>query len=124
MNLPIIDNCDDCGACCQHVGHPMWFRDEQEWIDLPAEMKGEHIRYLASIAGSDDYGEPCYWLDEATKKCKHHDLRPAVCKDFEIGGDDCRRIRTASEANMRDLRPWMLLTVALAALLWLWQWLT
>ena len=80
-----------------HVGHPMWLRDEQEWIDLPVVMKDEHIRYLASIADSDDYGEPCYWLDQDTKRCKHHDRRPAVCRDFEIGGDDCRRLRAASE---------------------------
>ena len=31
----------------------------------------------------------CAALDRATHRCTIYDRRPGVCRDFEMGGDDC-----------------------------------
>jgi Fe-S-cluster containining protein len=136
QGLPLLtaDDCRGCGACCRHVGHPMfirplaaaaetegWYRlwpdaadalgrqyaserhsqrmSERAWILLPIHLKQEIIDYWTQLGrevkpgrrdGLDDYGEPCFWLD-AHGTCRHHRHRPAVCEDFEVGGEACRR---------------------------------
>ena len=90
-------SCSGCGACCLHVGHPMYFKGsasspaETAWRDLPQDLKREHNEYLQAI--TDDYGQPCYWLDLATRTCKQYEHRPQVCRDLETGSADCLRLR-------------------------------
>jgi Fe-S-cluster containining protein len=102
-------DCKGCGACCRHVGHPMFWWDvwgegrpeEKYWTRLPKHLKREveahwEKRLADYEAGlrdtTDDYGEPCFWLlPDGT--CKHHEYRPEVCRDFEVGGEDCLRFR-------------------------------
>ena len=38
-------------------------------------------------------GEICIWFDEGTRKCKHYNLRPDMCRDFELGGENCHSWR-------------------------------
>jgi Fe-S-cluster containining protein len=33
------------------------------------------------------------WFDEDTRQCKHYDLRPWMCRDFEMGSYPCQRWR-------------------------------
>jgi uncharacterized protein len=95
MKLPIIteQECEGCGACCRRVGYPPFMRNpgpglpaEQAWIELPKRLKDEVQRHV------NDDGEPCIWLG-ADGRCLHYDHRPQICRDFERGGDVCRRIR-------------------------------
>jgi Fe-S-cluster containining protein len=102
-NLPVIDSCDACGACCRVVPLPPFVRrldgtaeeawDRLEWDrpDLLAELL-EAERSLKS-SGSPMFGSPCLWYDAATARCLHHALRPRACRDFAIGSVDCRDAR-------------------------------
>ena len=110
-NLTVVSeaDCKGCGACCRHVGHPMFHRGlpgqspaDQDWIDLPGHLKREINRYWEKLeaeylAGDRDavadYGEPCIWL-QPDGTCKHYRFRPQVCRDFERGGEDCLAFRS------------------------------
>ncbi len=35
----------------------------------------------------------CVWLNPTTGLCRHYELRPQACRDFEIGSDLCRLSR-------------------------------
>jgi Fe-S-cluster containining protein len=39
------------------------------------------------------FGTPCFWFDPVTRGCRHYDWRPAACRAFALGGDDCRDAR-------------------------------
>jgi len=100
---PVL-NCDDCGACCQHIVMPPFAADiygdapNPEWTALirdhpalAAELQAEHLR-------KDRENElhrqaPCFWYDAKSKRCKHHDARPQICRDFAVGGEDCLAAR-------------------------------
>lgn len=34
-------------------------------------------------------GLPCCWLDPETKRCRWHEHRPQICRDFEPGSQAC-----------------------------------
>jgi uncharacterized protein len=36
---------------------------------------------------------PCLWLDLDTLRCRHYDIRPRVCREFEPGEEDCLDFR-------------------------------
>ena len=36
---------------------------------------------------------PCLWLDLATGECKHHRVRPVLCRWFEPGCSACNDLR-------------------------------
>ena len=36
----------------------------------------------------------CTALDRETMRCSIYALRPQVCRDFDMGGADCRQVRT------------------------------
>jgi Fe-S-cluster containining protein len=109
--LPVITpaDCKGCGACCRHVGHPMFgpLIDEAtgrqlpaplldpEFVALPRHLRRELVEYrrflLARDIG-DDFGWPCIWL-KPDGTCRHYEHRPRVCRDFELGGEACLRFR-------------------------------
>ena len=92
-------SCDGCGACCLHMSHPMYYSkgcdDNGNFIlDYPEGMPEELKRSLDDGGYSiTDPDTPCIWLDLATRQCRHYEWRPPVCREFELGGDDCLRIR-------------------------------
>ena len=95
--LPTVNDCHGCGACCLHMGYPAFIQGsdsqpaELHWTALPRELKQELMAYIADYqpppAGELD--GPCCWLDQATRLCKHHQDRPAVCRGFAVGSDGC-----------------------------------
>ncbi len=91
--LPILD-CDDCSACCMNVGHPHFWRfsADPHWQALPQALKEQVNTYIESLQ-EDDLGQPCIWLDLETRRCQHYEHRPQMCRDFEVGGEHCRRLR-------------------------------
>ena len=86
-------NCEGCGKCCMHVGHPMFVHDEPSYISLPANLRKAHDEYMESLDG-DDLGEPCYWLDLDSLRCRNYEHRPRVCREFEVGGEGCLETRS------------------------------
>ena len=82
------------------VGSPPFLSDE--WVSvrlrIPENLRDELDRHradgLRNIQKTHTTGEdPCIWLDLKTRKCMHYDLRPIVCRSFEIGEKDCREHR-------------------------------
>jgi hypothetical protein len=63
---------------------------------LPPELEAQLLAYWRAYAEGllpDCKGDvPCIWL-QPDGTCRHYDLRPAICREFEVGGEDCLRIR-------------------------------
>lgn len=102
--LPIVENCDDCGACCMdQVSPPFVGLDDfngvydVEFAMLPADLKAEYYAYYAPGGPREKLPPeaPCYWFDLETKRCKHYEHRPRICRDFAINGKGCKRHRAA-----------------------------
>lgn len=117
--LPVITNCDACGACCLHLGTPPGYaaffpadladaeagrrrampEDRETFDRLPAAARRELADYYAAVrrgevadrTRNDD--TPCLWYDAEAHRCRWHDFRPLVCREFEVGGEDCLRLR-------------------------------
>ena len=69
---------------------------EKYWQTLPDDLRNELESFVQTYEPPPD-GEldpPCYWLDRETRLCKHHEHRPRVCRNFEIGGPGCLDWRT------------------------------
>ena len=98
--LPILapTSCDGCGCCCQGIGSPILL-----YRPYPG-LKGPHpfrppgipevlIREIEDIFGGLMRGqepqEQCLWYDAATRRCRHYEWRPQVCRDYELGGIGC-----------------------------------
>ena len=85
--LPVINNCDGCGACCLDVSLPPFTVEELE--QLPNEVQVELALYRS--AGR-ERNMICVWLD-AGKKCSRYDIRPKACQEYERGSGECRVVR-------------------------------
>jgi Fe-S-cluster containining protein len=108
--------CDGCGACCMHMGTPPgyvaffvchfdgtigpapWIKgtdEEANFAGLPDGAKRELADYYAAVrAGhtpdrTKDADTPCLWFDEQTRRCRHHEHRPEVCRGFVVGSEAC-----------------------------------
>ena len=101
--LPVIESCDGCGACCQVVTVPPFYRvfdesGEDAWERLKADRPDVLAAFLADYqarraAGGPYFGTPCIWFDATSSRCRHYQYRPRACREFEVGGDDCRDAR-------------------------------
>lgn len=113
--LPVLD-CSGCGVCCLHMGYPAFnlpvetlrkvmngatveitglgpaaVADLERWRQMPDPLRKDILKaiqeYQPPAAGELD--QACIWLDPTTRLCSHHTHRPQVCRDFEIGCDQC-----------------------------------
>jgi Fe-S-cluster containining protein len=76
----------------QHLldGHP----GESFWHNLPQHLRLELEEFWEVHAGkTDSLNGPCIWLDQVTRQCKHHEYRPLVCRDFDVGSIECQEWR-------------------------------
>lgn len=95
--LPQLDDCQDCGVCCLHMGYPPYIEGsatqtaEQYWTDLPDHLRTELVEYRNQYQHptNGELDGPCFWFDTRTKLCKNHKYRPSVCRDFKVGCKDC-----------------------------------
>lgn len=71
-------SCNGCGLCCMWESQPP-FGDGEEKPDIEITPN--------------PFNTPCCWLDLETKKCKHYEHRPKICRDFQLGGSDCVELR-------------------------------
>ena len=83
-----VTTCQGCGICCTEQSLPP-FLDEIDFA--PPDLQREVLE--ARKHEADFAGQPCIWWDRETKKCKHHEDRPNICREFEVGGDCCLEIR-------------------------------
>ena len=65
--------------------------DEEHWTRMPRQLRNSLLAYVEQYESPPE-GEldgPCLWLDIETGRCKHHEFRPNVCRDFRIGSAGC-----------------------------------
>ncbi len=93
-----IDQDPDCQALLQAGWTRQELQDgyegESHWHRLPADLKQQWIDYVRKYRSNGDLDGPCFWLDPVTRKCRHHEFRPRVCRDFEIGSPACLQWRS------------------------------
>lgn len=101
--LPVL-TCEGCGACCtEQAGLPIHLVSDradfrlQPVTPLPEELAAElreiRDRWLKENSFPPD-GTPCIWYDPDTRKCKHYEHRPELCRDAVVVDDQsCRKWR-------------------------------
>ena len=99
-DLPVLDvpTCDGCGACCMHMRYPPFLgHDDPRKQALPRILRDELEALLST--DWDDEDKPCFWLDVETRLCRHHEYRPDVCREFEVGTPSCHGFRYTSQVQ-------------------------
>ena len=78
-------------------------KGEEHWFRLPENLKRELEEFVRSYTPplEGELDPPCFWLDEETRLCKHHEYRPRVCRDFEIGSSQCLEWRKVYEDRIQ-----------------------
>lgn len=73
--------------------------DYQLAMELPDELKRELLAYGEHIRAGKPHPRDgvCLWFDEATRGCRHYEMRPSICREFEMGSDACRDWRREYE---------------------------
>jgi|SRR5579859_1831184 len=99
--LPVVTSCRDCGACCtEQAALPLsWYLAAQPLGDpgaIPPELLAELRELLVRFRGEGFPPDrsPCIWYDAETRRCRHYDHRPAICREVvQVGDEVCRRWR-------------------------------
>lgn len=88
-------SCDNCSACCMHLGVPPFDQDDgdfegidAEWEAMPQSLKDE-VDAAWERGVSSFVGQPCIWLDVTAKRCRNYEHRPGTCRRFEPGNPFC-----------------------------------
>lgn len=113
LELPVIEDCGDCTACCLTHQWPPYVKtvilnpdlnnsgtraEAAKWLrSLPDDLVNELAEdVIGEVINNEHSGRVgCLWLNE-DGMCKHYEHRPEPCRNFEVGGDWCR-------ASRRDL---------------------
>ena len=90
--------CEGCGVCCYSFSFPPF--DANEVVKAPDELMQEIEDYASS--GDHRDSKPCFWLDEDSKKCRHHEVRPTLCRWFEPGCKACNHLRVKAGLEPLD----------------------
>ena len=82
--------CDNCGICCLTIPLPP-FDANEELVRATDEL----LQQLADYARSPRFQDsgPCCWLDLESGQCRHHEVRPAICRWFVPGESACNELR-------------------------------
>jgi Fe-S-cluster containining protein len=92
MNEPPDNPCHLCGICCLAFSLPPY--DANELVRAPDALLQEIDDYARSPRHRDS--DPCLWLDLDSRKCRHHEVRPVLCRWFEPGGRACNELRVGA----------------------------
>lgn len=113
--LPIVESCENCGACCQSLPAPPYkvlMTTEGRLVPAPRGVAADVERLLAAppdalevrrvrIESGQNHG-PCCWLDPVTRGCRWYEFRPEVCRVFERGSEDCLAVRAYLLPDLLD----------------------
>jgi Fe-S-cluster containining protein len=90
-------HCSRCPAICCQLKVLLVAGDDppERFIDVDEDG--------AQIMGKDDDGW-CAALDREHMRCGIYELRPLVCREFRMGGEDCRAERAAWQRAALALR--------------------
>lgn len=97
-----LDSCAECGLCCQGIGSPVLvYQTDPRLVGphplrpagLPQRLIEEIDDHFQGLYRGQEPLDRCLWFDAATRKCKHYQWRPQVCRDYELGGDACLATR-------------------------------
>lgn len=104
--LPQIDNCNDCGVCCteQAALPTSWYFGAFRFGDpgsLPIGLRLDAEKMLADFRAGHfpPDGSPYVWYDVETKRCRHYEHRPEICRDFKPGSAGCLEWRRGLESQ-------------------------
>ncbi len=75
-------SCSHCAACCCRL-EVMLMGDD----DIPAALSVED-KWGGSVMRRLDDGW-CVAVDRDTMKCSIYEIRPGVCRDYQVGDSDC-----------------------------------
>ena len=89
MNTPSNNPCDNCGICCLAFSLPPF--DANELVKASDELLQQVDAYAHSARYRDS--NPCLWLNLDSGKCKHHEVRPVLCRWFEPGSLAYNKLR-------------------------------
>lgn len=104
-----VESCDGCGACCMEQESPPMYigyltgtftfddhPDARRVAALPVELKRELLEYVDRLRRGRGHpnNDVCLWLDEDTRRCRHYDLRPEICREgVKVDDEVCRAWR-------------------------------
>ena len=78
--------CATCKACCCRLEVLLMSED-----DVPLHLTQEDRWGARAMARLEDGW--CAALDRNTLRCRIYERRPAICRDYEVGGSDCMEER-------------------------------
>lgn len=98
MQLPVIENCDNCGACCLQVLAPPFFINDERNEAIEKGVPDDQVQQIVALLFGTSTMErsPCLWYDPQTRGCRHYEQRPDDCRAFEIGSHLCRHHRRSA----------------------------
>lgn len=111
-SLPVIQpplSCEGCGLCCLGIGSPIVLYASRPGLgashpfrpaELPPELIEEIDEHFAGLLRGQEPQEQCLWFDPQTRRCKHYEYRPQVCRDYELGGRACLTLRRQQAASL------------------------
>lgn len=94
-NLPVIESCEGCGACCMQTAVPPFvvINGQHEAIlrGVPQQLIDEIMPYWEIRMDMPE--QSCMWYDSFNCCCRQYEHRPQACRDFEINSGSCHAIR-------------------------------
>lgn len=88
----LLTNCDGCGACCRHmIVPPFRDRNEPRSKHVPDTLITELLPLWEVRLHLPE--QPCLWFDSESARCRHYELRPDACREFEINSPSCLACR-------------------------------
>lgn len=81
----------------------MFADDVQRLKQMPEELRQELRDYISTLlSGHQRDDQACIWLERDTMQCRYHEHRPSICREFEMGSEDCRGWRTQYKIDSRN----------------------
>lgn len=99
MQLPLVpESCEGCGRCCEGIGSPvMLYRSDSRSHgkhpyrpeNLPLSLIEEIDEHFGGLLRGQEPQQQCLWFDEVSRRCRHYQWRPQICRDYELAGSAC-----------------------------------
>lgn len=91
----MTDPCHGCGVCCTDQRDPPYTVEELERLPKPLRTEVEgHIFGRTPISRSlGTRPVPCILFDMRSGRCREYEHRPQACRDFQVGGVECGKLR-------------------------------